>query len=143
MTINSKNLLLYLLLILGGSVLGFLAGGYIGSNFGMGLILNSTISKDARDLQSKLSALRALRASEFSVALETIEASVDDQLVIFDPREPYPGLDEATQLQLDLTIEAAYRYRQDFPRQSDRAHVDAMVKALFQFMGSVSIENHP
>lgn len=137
MTINSKNLLLYLLLILGGSVLGFLAGGYIGSNFGIGHILNSTISKDARDLQSKLSALRALRAGEFSIALETIEADIDDQLVIFDPQEPYPGLDEATQLQLDLTIEAAYRYRQDFPRQSDRAHVDAMVEALFKKHGLI------
>ncbi len=47
MTINSKNLLLYLLLILGGSVLGFLAGGYISSNFGMGLF--STV-RSARTL---------------------------------------------------------------------------------------------
>jgi len=78
-----------------------------------------------------------LRASDSSLAIETIEAGIDDQLVIFDPQEPYPGLDEATQLQLDRAIEAAYRYRRDFPRQSDRAHVDAMVEALFQKHGLV------
>lgn len=135
MAINSKNLLLYGLLILGGSALGFIAGGYTGSNFGIGLILNSAINKDAHDLQSRLSALRSLRAGDVDSGVEIIEAGIDDQLVLFDPHEPYPGLDEDTQLKMKLAIESAFQYRQEFPRQSDRSHVDGMVKALFQKHG--------
>ena len=117
MSLNSKSLLVLFLVFLAGSAVGFLVGGYTGTNFGMKIILGGI-------------ALRALRGGDSEQAIELLEAAIDDQLVIFDPQEPYP-IDDTTQDRVNNSIKTVYAYRQEFPRQSNRPQVDAMVKSLF------------
>ena len=131
MVINSKNLLLFFLLFLAGSAVGFLVGGYTGTNFGVSLIANSSLRKDAGDIQTHVGVLRALRSAQGEAAIEQIEAYIDDALIIFDPHEPYPGLDDATIVAVNEAIKAVYHYRLEFPRQSSRSHVDTMIENLF------------
>ncbi len=132
MKLNSKNMLVFFLLFLAGSAVGFLVGVYSGSNFGMGLILNNSLGADAQEVQVKVDALRQLRHDNPAQAIELLEASLDDQLVIFDPREPYPGLRDDTIATIDIAIRSAADYRARYPRQSNRPHVDTMVRNLFE-----------
>ena len=132
MSINSKNMLIYFLLVLAGSGLGFLVGGYTGTEFGISVISNGTLNKDATDVETHISVLRKLRHQENADAIEQIEAYIDDALIIFDPNEPYPGLNESTIERINAAIKTAHNYRTEFPRQSSRAHVDEMVRNLFQ-----------
>ncbi len=135
MSATSHRLLAYFLFALGGSAIGFIVGGYTGSQFGMGLILNSTLSKDAIEIQGQLSALRELRTGDTAAAVLRLEAGIDDALVLFDPAEPYPGLREDTEATVSNAIRAAWEYRREFDPASERAHVDAMVDALFRKHG--------
>ena len=135
MSTRSQRLLAYFLFALGGSAIGFLVGGYTGSNFGMSLILNSTLSKEALDVQSQLSALRELREGRIEAGIDTIEANIGDTLVLFDPSEPYPGLREDTVATVDNAVRAAWQYRRDFDARDSREHVDDMVEALFEKHG--------
>lgn len=132
MGIKSKNLLVYFLLVLAGSAVGFLVGGYTGTEFGISIIANGTLNKDAQDVQTHVGVLRSLRKGETNAAIEQIEFYIDDALVIFDPNEPYPGLDQRTIDKVNAAIKTAYDYRQEFPRQSSRSHVDEMVINLFK-----------
>ena len=132
MSINSKNMLVYFLLVLAGSGLGFLVGGYTGTEFGISIISNGTLNKDAADVETHISVLRQLRHQENADAIEQIEAYIDDALIIFDPNEPYPGLNQDTIERINAAIKTAHYYRSEFPRQSSRSHVDEMVKNLFQ-----------
>ena len=131
MAINSKNLLLYFLLFLAGSAVGFLVGGYTGTEFGVSLMANGSLRKDASDIQTHVGVLRSLRGAQSEAAIEQIEAYIDDALIIFDPHEPYPGLDDDTIAAINEAIKTVYDYRLEFPRQSNRAHVDAMIDILF------------
>ena len=132
MGITSKNLLIYFLLFLAGSAVGFLVGGYTGTEFGISIIANGTLNKDAQDVHTHVGVLRSLRKGETSAAIEQIESYIDDSLVIFDPNEPYPGLDQRTIDKVNTAIKTTYDYRQEFPRQSSRSHVDEMVMNLFK-----------
>ena len=132
MKINSNNLLLYFLLVLAGSGIGFLVGGYTGTEFGISIISNGTLNKDAADVETHISVLRQLRQQENADAIEQIEAYIDDALIIFDPNEPYPGLKQGTIERISAAIKTAHNYRTEFPRQSSRSHVDEMIKNLFQ-----------
>ena len=135
MSTRSQRLLAYFLFALGGSAIGFLVGGYTGSNFGMSLILNSTLSKEALDVQSQLSALRELREGRIEAGIDAIEANIGDTLVLFDPAEPYPGLREDTAATVDNAVRAAWQYRRDFSARDSRESVDAMLEALFRKHG--------
>lgn len=137
MSINSKSLLALFLVFLAGSTVGFLVGGYTGTNFGMKIIVNGMLNKDAKDVKTQLNALRALHGGDSARAMELLEAAIDDQLVIFDPREPYPA-DQAATEKVDEAIRAAYEYRRQHPRQSGRPQVDAMVRSLFDKHGLVN-----
>ena len=132
MGIISKNGLLFLLLFLAGSVVGFLLGGYTGTNLGVSLILNGSLHKDARDIRTHVDVLRSLRRAQSEEAIEQVEAYIDDALVIFDPHEPYPGLDDDTIAAVNEAIKTVYDYRLEYPRQSNRSHVDTMVDNLFK-----------
>jgi hypothetical protein len=135
MSARSNRLLAYFLFALGGSALGFVIGGYSGSQFGMGLILNSTLSKDGIEVQRQLSALRELRAGDIDAAVARLEDGIDDTLVLFDPSEPYPGLRDDTIATVDNAIRAAWEYRRDFDPPARREHVETMVDALFRKHG--------
>ena len=65
-------MLVYFLLVLAGSGLGFLVGGYTGTEFGISIISNSTLNKDAADVETHISVLRQLRQQENEDAIEQI-----------------------------------------------------------------------
>lgn len=132
MRIERKYLLWFFVMFLAGSSVGFLIGAYTGGNFGMSLVLNNGLQQDALDLDKKLEALRQLRGGQIETAIETLETSVDDSLVIFDPIEPYAGLNDITESTIAAVIDNAIGYRREFPRQSSRPRVDEMVQSLFE-----------
>ncbi len=118
------------LLIVAGIVLGTAAGGYAGWRYGNASILNECLYADARQIQTSVAALKLLRAGERQLALEALEAGMDDTLVPFDPAQPYPGLGERAIAEINRAILEARNYRAANPRKSSRPHVDAMVGNL-------------
>lgn len=131
MSLNAKSRLTFFLLFLAGSAVGFIVGGYTGSNFGIALIINNTLTSDALNVQTQVKALRNLRAGNTRQTIESLESNLDDHLVIFDPHDPYPGLKDGTIVTIEKAIKSAHDYRLEFPRQSNRPQVDVMVKNLF------------
>ncbi len=132
MGLNAKRLLWFFVIFLAGSSVGFLVGGYTGSNFGMALIVNGALNRNALEINNQLQALRQMRSNNASAAIELIEKSVDDTLILFDPAEPYPGVRESTLDAINTAIKNVYDYRREYPRISDRPQVDTMVQNLFQ-----------
>ncbi len=131
MSVEKKYLLWFFVMFLAGSSVGFLVGGFGGSHFGMALVFNNALQQDALETNARIDALRQLRLGNSSEAIELLEASIDDTLVVFDPAEPYPGLNQTTLTAVDRAIENAFEYRRDYPRSSSRPHVDEMVQNLF------------
>ena len=132
MGLNAKRLLWFFVIFLAGSSVGFLVGGYTGSNFGMALVVNGALNRNALEINNQLQALRQLRSNNAGAAIELIEKSVDDTLILFDPAEPYPGVRENTLDAINAAIKNVYDYRYEYPRKSDRPQVDTMVQNLFQ-----------
>ena len=132
MKIEKKYRLWFFVMFLAGSSVGFIIGAYTGGNFSMSLVLNNALQRDALGLTKTIDALRQLRKGGTESAIETIEASIDDTLVLFDPAEPYPGIRDETRAAIDTAIRRAYDYRSEFPRNSERPQVDSMVRSLFQ-----------
>ncbi|MBI2070400.1 MAG: hypothetical protein HYT79_07320 [Elusimicrobia bacterium] len=128
-----KNKLLFGLIL--GSLAGILAGtavgGYYGFRHGMEFILNECLYGDARDIQSRVGALKHLRSGDRKQGIELLEARLDDALIMFDPNEPYPGLTQRTMAEMNKAIRESKEYRQAHPRQSNRPGIDEMVKNLF------------
>jgi hypothetical protein len=118
------------LLVVVGIVLGIAAGGYAGWRHGNAAILNECLYADARQIQTVVAALKLLRAEERPLALEALEAGMDDILVPFDPAQPYRGLEERTVAEINRALLEAKNYRAANPRKSSRPHVDAMVGNL-------------
>lgn len=122
-------------LILGGAMLvlaGFLIGGYGGSQLTATFLVNQGLNRDARDMQSQVMTLQHLREGEVLQAIELLESRLDNNLISFDPREPFEGLSEQTQVSLEGAINQAKAYRQLHPRKSGRAYEDEMVENLFE-----------
>ena len=119
-----------MLLIVVGAILGIAAGGYAGWRSGNTSILNECLYADARQIQTAVAALKLLRAGERPLALEALEAGMDDILVPFDPSQPYAGLEERTVAEINRALLEARNYRAAHPRKSSRPHVDAMVGNL-------------
>jgi hypothetical protein len=116
-----------LLLIL-GAVVGVAAGGYGAWRYASAAVLNQCLYADARQVQTAVAALKLLRAGDRPLALEALEAGVDDTLVTFDAA--YAGLQERTVAELDRALIEVKTYRSANPRKSSRPHVDAMVGNL-------------
>ena len=93
----------------------------------MSFILNESLHRDAGEVQSQVAALRHLRAGETDQAIETLEAHLDDSLIIFDPVNPYPGITDQTTAEINRAIHETREYRSTNPRTSSRPHVDTMV----------------
>lgn len=127
MTMNWK-LAAALVLVLG---VGLAAGAWWGFRLGTTMIIENAAANDAKGVRILLSALADLKAGKTAAATETLEARVDDHLVVFDPQEPYP-LTPSTSAAVDAAILAAKEYRAAHPRRSKRAHVDEMVQNLFR-----------
>ncbi|MGH8725324.1 MAG: hypothetical protein ACREU1_10750 [Burkholderiales bacterium] len=118
------------LLLVAGVILGSAAGGYGGWRTGNASVLNHCLYADAKQVQTSVAALKLLRAGERALAVEALEAGMDDTLVPFDPAQPYRGLEEPTIAEINRAILEARSYRAANPRKSSRPHVDAMVGSL-------------
>ena len=118
------------LLLIAGAILGIAAGGYGGWRYASTLVLNECVYADARQVQTAVAALKLLRAGERPLAVEALEAGMDDTLVPFDPATPYPGLRSETIAEVNKALREAKDYRTANPRKSSRPHVDAMVGNL-------------
>lgn len=134
MSVSRKSLLVFFLVFLAGSAIGFIVGGYTGSNFGMGIILNNTMSRDARDVKTLVEALRNIRTDNPETSIEAIETLVYDHIVVFDPVESYPNINSQTETEIEDAINAAFQYRKAFPRDSQLA-TDQMVEKVFKSRG--------
>ena len=132
MSNRAKNRLWFFVIFLAGSSIGFIVGAWGGGYFGMSQVINNALARDAAGVETQLRALRLLRNGDTGAAIELLEAGIDDTLVVFDPAEPYPGVADATAAAVDAAIEKTYRYRLDYPRKSERPHVDAMIENLFE-----------
>lgn len=118
------------LLVIVGAIVGIAAGGYGGWRYASAGILNRCLYADARQIQTSVAALKLLRAGDRPLAVEALEAGMDDILVPFDPAQPYSGLEARTLAEIDRALLEAKNYRVAHPRKSSRPHVDAMVGNL-------------
>ena len=131
MTSRTKLLLGFGLAFLLGGVVGAGAGFYNGFNLGMTSMLRDWLVKDARDVQAQVVVMRHLRNSQTGQALELIESRLDDQVIMFQPDEPFKRLTERETSSLHKAISDLKEYRAEYPRQSKRKPVDDMVRYLF------------
>jgi hypothetical protein len=118
------------LLVVAGIIAGAAAGGYGGWRYANAAVLNRCLYADARQVQTSVAALKLLHTGERALAMEALEAGMDDILVPFDPARPYPGLEEGTVAEINRALLEAKVYRAAHPRKSNRPHVDAMVGSL-------------
>jgi hypothetical protein len=114
-----------------GGVVGLAIGGYGGLHLERSAIIDECMYKDARNIQSHVVILKHVRAARSSQAVELLEAQLDDDLILFDPWEPYPRLTNRTISEINKAIRESKAYRSTNPRQSNRPHVDKMVADLF------------
>jgi len=121
-------------LIFGGLMIiiaGFLIGGYGGSQLTATFLVEQNLNKDTRDVQAQVKALQHLRSGETHLALELLESRLDNDLILFAPKEPYDWVSDQTQASMQNTIKQAKAYRQQYPRKSKRRSTDDMVNNLF------------
>ncbi len=115
-----------------GSLAGLATGAFGGYRSGTALILNSALTKDAREIGARIATLNHLWLGEREQAIAKLEGGLDDILVGFAPDEPYPGLDGQTVAALAKAIDAAKSYRAAHPWPSTEKHIRAeMVRNLF------------
>jgi hypothetical protein len=118
------------LLLLVGLVAGAAAGGFGGWRYGNAIVLNQCLIGDAKSVQTSTAALKLLRTGQRDLAIEALEAGMDDTLIPFDPAEPYAGVVEPTIAEMNKAIAEVKAYRAANPRKSSRTHVDGMVANL-------------
>jgi hypothetical protein len=131
MTSRRKLILGLGLAFLVGGVVGLAIGGYGGFRFGRSGIIDECLYKDAGAIQSYVVILKHLRAGKTGQGIELLEAQLDDDLILFDPWEPYPRPTNRTISELNKAIRESKDYRTANPRQSNRPHVDTMVTNVF------------
>lgn len=127
---RGKFLLSLGLAFLGGAVVGLAIGGSVGYLVWTQM-RNEFIYKDARDVQLQVPILKHLREGERDRAIELLEARLDDQLILFDPWEPYRGLSAREISEINKAIRESKEYRLAYPRKSDRSFVDDAVRDIF------------
>ena len=114
-----------------GGVVGLAIGGYGGFCWGRSGIIDKCLYKDAGALQSHVVILKHVRTAQTTQAIELLESQLDDDLILFDPWEPYPRLTNRTISEINKAIRESKAYRSTNPRTSNRPHVDKMVANLF------------
>lgn len=114
------------------AIAAVLVGGYGASQLTANYLINQYVERDARSAQKQVKVLRLLRTGDTGQATELLESRLDDQLVLFDPQRPYEGLDERTRDTVQKAVMEAKDYRAEYPRSSNRPHVDEMVDNLFR-----------
>ena len=129
---GGKALVGVLAAIIAGAALGLAVGWGLGMERGASSVVDTTINKDARDVQSQIATLKHLRAGEIDQAIELIESNLDDQLVMFDPVEPYSGISDNTYSEVAKALKQCKEYRVEHPRKSNRSFVDEMVKNVLE-----------
>jgi hypothetical protein len=117
--------------LVAGIAAGWPAGWYFGFSAGRNDILKEWVYNDAKDVQAQLAVLKALRQKNAPQAIELLETRLDDQLVQFNPQEPYSFLTAREKTELRKTVLEAKDHRAAFPRESKRKFVDDMVHSLF------------
>ena len=70
----------------------------------MKAVLLQCLYADARQVQTSVAALKLLRVGEQALAVEALEAGMDDVLVPFDPMQPYAGLEERTIAEINRAL---------------------------------------
>jgi hypothetical protein len=112
-------------------ILGLVMGGYWGFQRGVSMILNESLTWNAKAARSYVATLKQFRAGQGDQAAELLEAHLDDQLILFDPAERYPGLTAETISEINRAIDESKEYRLGYARKSNRPFVDEMVRNLF------------
>ena len=131
MTSRTKLLLALGVAFLLGGIVGAGAGLYYGFDFGTSYLLKDWLVKDARDVQAQVLVLRHLRNNRTDQAVEMIESRLDDQVILFQPDEPFKRLTPRETSSLHKAISELKDYRAEYPRQSRRKFVDDAVRHLF------------
>jgi len=126
-----QKILLAVVALAAGIAAGWPAGWYFGFSAGRNDILKEWVFNDAKDAQAQVAVLRTLRQKKPAQAIEELESRLDDQLVQFNPQEPYSFLTAREKGELRKAIADAKDYRTAFPRESKRKFVDDMVHSLF------------
>jgi hypothetical protein len=124
MSVSKSHIAIFLLVF----VAGLAAGGYLGGNYGMGYVINTVMDRDARAIRSMVGALRDLQAGERQQAIDAIQGLVNDHIIVLDPEQPYPGVDEITRTRVTEAFEDYAEYRKSYPRASPLA-TDKMVES--------------
>lgn len=128
---KGKQLMGLILAFIVGGVLSLVIGGYWGFQRGVSTILNECLTGDARAVRSHVATLKHFRAGQGDQAAESLEAHLDDELIVFDPSERYPGLTAETISEINRAIDESQEYRLGYARKSNRPAVDEMVRNLF------------
>ena len=115
-----------------GALSGLATGAFAGYRSGFAAVVNSALVKDAREIGARIATLNHLWLGEREQAIAKLEGGLDDILVLFNPDEPYAGLDGNTAAALAKAIDAARAYRAAHPWPSTEKHPRAeMVRNLF------------
>ena len=56
----------------------------------------------------------------------------DDQLIMFDPAEPFTGISEGTYAEVAKALKQCKEYRTEHPRESKRPQIDKMVENVLE-----------
>lgn len=131
MASRRKLILGFGLAFLVGGIVGLAIGGYGGFRLGRSGIIDECLYKNASAIQSHIVILKHLRAGKTGQGIELLEAQLDDDLILFDPWEPYPRFTNRTISAINRAIRESKEYRSANPRQSNRPHVDKMVTNVF------------
>ena len=110
-----------------GGVLGFVSGWYGGFEMTTAHYGNEWLYEQARDVESRVAVLRALRSGHTEAASERLEAELDDDLISIRPDQ---RIGQRTVDEINRAIAQAKAYRTDFPHTSSRAQIDKMVEEV-------------
>ena len=119
-----------LTMLVAGAAIGLAAAAYGGMRYGKGVVFDDCMHQASRDVERLVATLKHVRAGEKDPALELVEAWLDGALVLFDPREPYPGLTPKTIGEMNQALQDAKAYRATHPRKSSRPQLDARIAEL-------------
>lgn len=124
--ISSKWLQIFLVFIV-GLVVGLVPGAYYGAEKAMAFGLDACLYKDTLNIKSRVETLGHIRRHQLEEAMANLEIRIDDDLIMFDPEEPYAGISADTVAEIKQSIERVKQYRQAHPRVKPRPGIDRMV----------------
>lgn len=113
--------------LLVGGVAGFAAGWYGGFEMTSTHYGNEWLYEQARDVESRISVLRALRSGQRGVAADRLEAELDDDLVGI---RPDPRIGRRTVDEINKAIAEVRAYRSEYPYTASRPQIGRMVEEV-------------